>query len=84
MTSVEARLQRLEDQLAIYQLVCGYGYAVDGCNVDALGRIYLIGRDDAGIVIDAYLVSPSTSPSDGLHAVTPERFVDELIVPLLD
>ena len=40
MTSVEERLQRLEDQLVIYQLVCGYGYAVDGCNADALGQIY--------------------------------------------
>jgi hypothetical protein len=40
MPSVEERLQRLEDQLTIYQLVCGYGYAVDGLNADALGEIY--------------------------------------------
>ena len=40
MASVEERLQRIEDQLAIYQLVCGYGYAVDGCNAEALGEIY--------------------------------------------
>jgi ketosteroid isomerase-like protein len=40
MASLEERLQRLEDQIAIYQTVCGYGYAVDGCNADALGEIY--------------------------------------------
>ena len=40
MTSVEKRLQRLEDQLAIYQLVCGHGYAVDGLNADAMGELY--------------------------------------------
>lgn len=40
MASLEERLQRVEDQLAIYQLVCGYGYAVDGCNAEALGEIY--------------------------------------------
>ena len=34
MASVEERLQRLEDQIAIYQTVCGYGYAVDGLNVE--------------------------------------------------
>ena len=38
--SLEERLQRLEDQLAIYQLVCGYGYAVDGCNGEAVGSFY--------------------------------------------
>ncbi len=38
MASVEERLQRLEDQIAIYQTVCGYGYAVDGCNSAALGE----------------------------------------------
>jgi ketosteroid isomerase-like protein len=40
MASVEERLQRLEDQIAIYQTICGYGYAVDGCNAEALGEIY--------------------------------------------
>jgi SnoaL-like domain len=40
VSSTEERLRRLEDQLAIYQLVCGYGYAVDGLNADALGEIY--------------------------------------------
>jgi hypothetical protein len=40
MASVEERLQQLEDQIAIYQVVFGYGYAVDPCNADALGEIY--------------------------------------------
>jgi hypothetical protein len=40
VTTLEARLQHVEDQLAIYQVVCGYGYAVDGLNAEALGRIY--------------------------------------------
>jgi hypothetical protein len=40
MTATEDRLQRLEDQLAIYQVVCGYGYAVDGLNAEALGGLY--------------------------------------------
>ena len=36
----EARLRALEDRLAIYQVVCGYGYAVDGCNTEAVGNFY--------------------------------------------
>lgn len=40
MPSVEERLRKIEDQLEIYQLVCGYGYAVDGLNADAIGKIY--------------------------------------------
>jgi ketosteroid isomerase-like protein len=39
--SVEARLRRLEDQLAIYQVVNGYGYAVDGLNAPAVGNCYI-------------------------------------------
>jgi len=38
--SIERRLRALEDQIAIYQLVCGYGYAIDGCNADAVGSFY--------------------------------------------
>jgi uncharacterized protein (TIGR02246 family) len=38
--ALEARLQAVEDRLAIYQLVCGYGYAVDGCNAEAVGSFY--------------------------------------------
>lgn len=33
----EARLRAVEDQLAIYQVVSGYGYAIDGRNKDAVG-----------------------------------------------
>jgi hypothetical protein len=40
--SLEERMRRLEDQLAIYQLVAGYGYAVDGCNADAVGSFYSV------------------------------------------
>jgi ketosteroid isomerase-like protein len=40
MTDLEERVQRLEDQLAIYQVVCSYGYAADGCNAEVLGEIY--------------------------------------------
>jgi ketosteroid isomerase-like protein len=39
-TALEARLRRVEDQLAIYQVICGYGYAVDGLNADAVGACY--------------------------------------------
>jgi len=38
--SLAERLQELEDRLSIYQLVCGYGYAVDGCNAEAIGSLY--------------------------------------------
>jgi ketosteroid isomerase-like protein len=38
--SVEARLQVLEDRQAIYQVICGYGYSVDGCNAEAVGSAY--------------------------------------------
>jgi len=38
--SLEERIQALEDRQAIYQLVCGYGCAVDGCNADAVGSFY--------------------------------------------
>lgn len=38
--ALEARLRAVEDQLAIQQLVCGYGYAIDGRNRETLGRLY--------------------------------------------
>ena len=38
--SVEERLQVLEDRQAIYQAICGYGYAVDGLNAAAVGSFY--------------------------------------------
>ena len=39
--SIEDRLRALEDQQAIYQVVCGYGYAVDGLNAEAVGSFYV-------------------------------------------
>lgn len=38
--TVEQRLQELEDREAIRQAICGYGYAMDGCNADAVGSFY--------------------------------------------
>jgi hypothetical protein len=40
MSSIDERLQRIEDQLEIYQTISAYGYAVDGMNPEALGKIY--------------------------------------------
>lgn len=39
--AIEARLRKLEDQLAIYQVINGYGYAVDGLNAAAVGECYV-------------------------------------------
>jgi len=39
--SLEARLGKLEDQLAIYQVINGYGYAVDGLNAAAVGECFV-------------------------------------------
>lgn len=38
--SLETRLQAVEDQLAIQQLICGYGYAMDGCNEEAVASLF--------------------------------------------
>jgi ketosteroid isomerase-like protein len=40
LSAINRRLQALEDQIAIYQVVCGYGYAVDGCNTEAVASLY--------------------------------------------
>ncbi len=40
MRTVEERLQELEDRDAIRQVVSGYGYAIDGCNAEAVGSFY--------------------------------------------
>ncbi len=40
LNALENRVRAVEDQLAIYQVICGYGYAVDGCNADAVGDCY--------------------------------------------
>jgi ketosteroid isomerase-like protein len=39
--SIEDRLLALEDRLAIFQVICGYGYAVDGLNAEAVGSCYV-------------------------------------------
>lgn len=39
--SVVDRLLALEDRQAIYQVVCGYGYSVDGCNAQSVGDCYV-------------------------------------------
>lgn len=40
MKTIEDRLQVLEDQIAIYNVISAYGPAVDGCNVDDMDKIY--------------------------------------------
>lgn len=39
--TLEERIQELEDRQAIYQIVCGYGYSVDGCNAESVGDFYV-------------------------------------------
>jgi len=39
-TDIEQRLRAVEDQLAIYQIISAYGYAVDGCNAPVIGSLY--------------------------------------------
>lgn len=38
--ALERRVQELEDRLAIQQLITGYGYSVDGLNVESVGQRY--------------------------------------------
>ncbi|MEO8296366.1 MAG: nuclear transport factor 2 family protein [Burkholderiales bacterium] len=38
--SLEERLQRVEDHLAIYQLISAYGPAADSCNMADIARIW--------------------------------------------
>lgn len=40
MSDMEQRLRAVEDRLAIYQVICGYGYSVDGCNAESVGSFY--------------------------------------------
>lgn len=42
--SIEDRLVALEDRLAIFQVICGYGYAIDGLNAEVVGSCFV---DDA-------------------------------------
>lgn len=39
-TTIEKRLQELEDREAIRQTIAGYGYAMDGCNAPEVGQFY--------------------------------------------
>ena len=39
--TLEQRLLELEDREAIRQVICGYGYAVDGLNAEAVGSCYV-------------------------------------------
>jgi ketosteroid isomerase-like protein len=64
---MESRLRALEDREAIRQLVCGYGYAVDGLNADAVGLCYVedgvyaigdIGRIEGRMAIEAITRDP--------------------------
>ena len=38
--TLEERLQAVEDRLEIYNVISAYGPAVDGCNLEAMGRVY--------------------------------------------
>ncbi len=40
MATTEERLQRLEDQIEIYQVLSAYGYAADSCSNEVLYDIY--------------------------------------------
>jgi ketosteroid isomerase-like protein len=40
MPTIEERLQAVEDRLEIYNVISAYGPAVDGCNHEAMGRVY--------------------------------------------
>jgi hypothetical protein len=42
MKSLEERLQAVEDRLEIYNVISAYGPAVDGCNLEAMGRVYAV------------------------------------------
>ncbi|HEX7819545.1 MAG TPA: nuclear transport factor 2 family protein [Sphingobium sp.] len=62
--SVEARLLALEDRQAIYQLICGYGYSVDGCNTASVGNCYV----DDGVYAVGDL--PSFVGREAIEAIT--------------
>jgi ketosteroid isomerase-like protein len=65
--SVEERLRAVEDRLAIYQLVCGYGYAMDGRNPDAVGSLYA--EDGVYAVADM----PAFEGRDRIAAITQDE-----------
>ena len=72
-TDIEARLRRLEDQIAIYQVINGYGYAVDGLNAAAVGScytddgVYAVG--DVGVIDGRAAIEAITSDPGHLGLV---------------
>lgn len=64
MATIEERLLALEDRQAIYQVVCGYGYSVDGCNAESVGDRYV--EDGVYAVGDM----PSWVGRDAIAAIT--------------
>ena len=64
---IEDRLRAVEDKLAIQQVVCGYGYAVDGLSATGVGSFYVddgvyavgdIGRMEGRETIEALTRDP--------------------------
>jgi ketosteroid isomerase-like protein len=71
--TLEQRMQELEDREAIRQVICGYGYAVDGCNADAVGSFYV---DDGVYAIgDIGVIEGRTA----IEAITRDRGHLELV-----
>jgi hypothetical protein len=70
-STIESRLQALEDPIAIYQLVCGYGYAVDGCNAEAVGSLYaedgVYAVGDVGVMSGRERIAAITSGASRLE-----------------
>ncbi len=65
--TLEQRLLELEDREAIRQIICGYGYAVDGLNAAAVGECYVddgvyavgdIGKMEGRAAIEAITRNP--------------------------
>jgi hypothetical protein len=73
LSSIEKRLRALEDQAAIYQIVCGYGYAVDGLNAEAVGSLYapegVYAVADAGVMAGRDAVAGITGWPDHIALV---------------
>lgn len=52
---LEQRLRKVEDQIAIYQTICGYGYAMDGRNKEEVGALYVEDGVYAVADVDDYI-----------------------------
>ncbi|MDG2005347.1 MAG: nuclear transport factor 2 family protein [Novosphingobium sp.] len=72
--TLDQRLQELEDREAIRQAICGYGYAVDGCNAEAVGSFYtedgIYAVSDAGTWEGSEAVAAITASDTHLSLVT--------------